>query len=526
MRTYPRSVGDIIALGARRAPGRAAIKDRAGARRTYAELHERSTRLANGLLGLGLRPGDRVAAWMEDCAEYVELYLACAKAGLVVCPVNARFTAAEAAYILQDSGARAIVWTSALEERVAALPDLQGELLLISTSESDRREVHDYETLVVRGTTVEPAPPAPDDLFILGFTSGTTGKPKGAMLTHRSVLAIARLNARSFRLSGWPVVALTGSMSFVAVVPAHVLCALSLGGTITLMGKWEPELLLHVIERDRATFTYVPSPLLPDVTEALARNRGAWQSLDSLLHSASRARPDDLGALFEVVGNRLVEGWGMTEHSGGLATATVPSDYLGATRHSRIFRSVGRAAIDVDVKVVDDDGEELPRDGTSIGELWVASPALMTGYWSRPDATAEALTDGWFRTGDAGSIDPDGYVTIVDRRTDLIVSGGANVYPSEVEACIAAMPEVKEVAVVGVPHDRWGQAVVAAVVPHADGSHLTEQAVIQQCRQELASYKKPTRVIFLPELPRTTSLKISRVQLRDQLVARLTGPSQ
>ncbi|GAA1010546.1 acyl-CoA synthetase [Acrocarpospora pleiomorpha] len=514
MKTYPESVGDIVAIGARRAPARVAIRDRAGDERTYADLHERSTRLANGLAGLGLKPGDRVAAWMEDCAELVEVYFACAKAGLVVCPVNARFTASEAAYILADSQARALLWTPGLEERVASLPDLS-ELLLVSPPGSGLG--HEYEALVAGGAALEPPPPAPDSLFILGFTSGTTGQPKGAMLTHRGVLAIARMNARSFRLTGWPVVALTGSMSFVAVVPAHVLCALSLGGTITIMGKWDPDSLLHVIERDRATFTYVPSPLLPEVTEALARRRAAWQSLDSVLHSASRASAEHLGALYDVVGSRLIEGWGMTELSGGLATATVPSDYLGATRQSEIFAGVGRAAVDVDIKVVDGQGEKLPHDGVSVGELCVASPALMTGYWRRPDATAAALAGGWYRTGDAGTIDPDGYVTVSDRRTDLIVSGGANVYPSEVEICIAAMPEVSEVAVVGVPHARWGQAVVAVVVKRPDGSHLTEDAVIQHCRRELAGYKKPTQVIFMAELPRTTSLKVSRVRLREQL---------
>ncbi|GAA1000222.1 fatty acid--CoA ligase [Acrocarpospora macrocephala] len=521
MKTYPQSVGDIVAIGARRAPARVAVRDRAGTERTYAELHERSTRLANGLVGLGLKPGDRVAAWMEDCAEHVEVYFACAKAGLVVCPVNARFTASEAAYILADSEARALLWTPGLEERVASLPDMSGELLLVSPPGSGLG--HEYEALVAGGASLELPPPASDSLFILGFTSGTTGKPKGAMLTHRSVLAIARMNARSFRLSGWPVVALTGSMSFVAVVPAHVLCALSLGGTVTIMGKWDPDSLLYVIERDRATFTYVPSPLLPEVTEALSRRRAAWQSLDSVLHSASRASADHLGALYDVVGSRLIEGWGMTEHSGGLATATVPSDYLGATRQSGIFAGVGRAAVDVDIKVVDGQGAELPHDGVSVGELCLSSPALMAGYWRRPDATAAALADGWYRTGDAGTIDPDGYVTVSDRRTDLIVSGGANVYPSEVEICIAAIPEVREVAVVGVPHPRWGQAVVAVVVKRPDGSHLTEDAVIQHCRRELAGYKKPTQVIFMPELPRTTSLKISRVRLREQVVSRLTA---
>jgi len=521
VKTYPKSVGDLVALSARRAPTRVAIRDVAGNERTYSALHERSTRLANGLVGLGLEPGDRVAAWMEDVPEYIELYLACAKAGLVMCPVNARFTAAEAAYILGDSGARALVWTSGLEERVAVLPDLTNGIVLVSPAVSEIEATRSFEDVVASGSLLELLPPSEDSLYILGFTSGTTGKPKGAMLTHRSVLAIARMNTRSFRLSGWPVEALTGSMSFVAVVPSHVLCVLSLGGTLTIMGKWDADSLVHVIERDRATFTYVPSPLLDDVTTAFGKDPARWASLESVLHSASKASAEHLAGMFDVVGSRLIEGWGMTENSGGLATATVPGDYLGATRRSAIFSSVGRPAVEVDLKIVGDNGEDLPHDGVSIGELCIASSAMMSGYWRRPDATAEAFVDGWFRSGDSGTIDAEGYVSIADRRTDLIVSGGANVYPSEVEFCIAALPEVRDVAVVGVPHPRWGQAVVAVVVREPDAGSLSADAVIERCREQLAGFKKPTQVLFVDELPRTSSLKVSRARLRADVVSQL-----
>lgn len=523
MKTHPKSVGDLVALSARRAPTRVAVRDLAGNERTYAALHERSTRLANGLIGLGLEPGDRVAAWMEDVPEYIELYLACAKAGLVVCPVNARFTAAEASGILEDSDARALVWTTGLEERAAALPGLSDGLVLVSPAGSAVAATRSFEDVVASGSVLELLPPSGNSLYILGFTSGTTGKPKGAMLTHRSVLAIARMNARSYRLGGWPVGALTGSMSFVAVVPSHVLCILGLGGTLTIMGKWDGDSLVHVVERDRATFTYVPSPLLDDVTTAFAKDPARWASLESMLHSASKASAEQLGAMFDVVGSRLIEGWGLTENSGGLATATVPADYLGATRDSAIFSSVGRPAVDVDLKIVDDHGEDLPHDGVSVGELCLASPALMTGYWRRPEASAEAFLDRWFRSGDSGTIDPDGYVTISDRRTNLIVSGGANVYPSEVEFCIAALPEVKDVAVVGVPHSRWGQAVVAVVVRKPNGASLSADAVIQHCRRELAGFKKPTQVLFVDELPRTASLKVSRVRLREDVAWQLAA---
>jgi acyl-CoA synthetase (AMP-forming)/AMP-acid ligase II len=246
----------------------------------------------------------------------------------------------------------------------------------------------------------------------------------------------------------------------------------------------------------------------------VTRRPEAVRSLHSVLHGGSRAAPEALRAVYDAVGDRLVEGWGMTEHSGGLMTATTPDDYLELDRERDIFASAGRAAAGVAIRLIDAEGRRLPHDGETVGELIVSSPSLMAGYWRSPEATAQALRDGWFRTGDLGTIAPDGHVFISERRTDLIVSGGMNVYPSEVERCIMGLEGVAEVAVVGVPHERWGQTGVAAVVGEAS---LTEEAVIEHCRAHLAGFKKPSRVVFLEELPRTTSLKIARAELRTRL---------
>jgi fatty-acyl-CoA synthase len=538
MQTSATTAGDFVSLGARRHPDRPALRDRDGRELSYARLDERTDRLAQALLGLGLEPGDRVAAWMADVFEYVEVYLAAAKAALVVCPVNARLVAPEAEHLLTDSGARVLVWTSDLDERVAALDaglrdgldrvrvelgaragDHAGSAVGTEHTAADAPEARDYETLLAAGAALRPARgPQPDDLYILGYTSGTTGRPKGAMLSHRAVVSIARQNAFSFRLSAYPEWGVTGSMSFVSVVPSHVLSCLRMGGTVTILGRWDAGSLLASIRRHRLTFVYIPSPLLGEVTVALDADRDAWVSLESVLHSASRADPRHLEELHAVIGGRLVEGWGMTEHSGGLATATLARDYLGAQPGDPVFRSVGRTVTDVDLRVLGDDGAPLPHDGESVGELAIASPALMSGYWNNPAASAAALQDGWYRTGDLGSISPEGFLRISERRTDLIVSGGMNVYPSEVELAIAELPEVAEVAVVGAPHPRWGQSVVAVVVTRP-GTVLTAEQVIERCRQRLASYKKPSTVLFVPALPRTTSLKVARAELRTQVAA-------
>jgi acyl-CoA synthetase (AMP-forming)/AMP-acid ligase II len=502
--TAIRTVADLIGFAARQHPDRVAVVGSDGMRLSYRELADRGTRLANSLLACGLDRGDRVAAWLEDGPAYVELYIACALAGLVVVPVNARYTAGETRHLLVDSGARALLYDDPMRERAAELADVTCALVLVAASE--------HLDLRSGSASTAPTSPAPDDLFILGYTSGTTGLPKGALLTHRSVLAIARLNALSYRLPIASVAALTGWMSFVAVVPAHILSHFYVGGTVVFPGKWDVDSLSHLVSACAVTFTYVPSPLIAEFAASAARHPARWATVSTLLHSASKANPGKLGALAEVFGSRLVEGWGMTENSGGLVTATVPADVVSG----EVCTTVGRPVTETAVRLAGPDGQPLPQDGETVGELLVRSPALADGYWRQPEATAAAFRGGWYATGDLGTIDTRGYVRIMERRSDLIVSGGMNVYPSEVERVIAGDPRVAACAVVGVPHERWGHAVAAAVV-RAPGAVLTEDDVIAWCRCHLASYKKPTRVIFLDVLPTTASMKVSRAAVHDLL---------
>jgi acyl-CoA synthetase (AMP-forming)/AMP-acid ligase II len=510
-------VGDLISISASRVPDRVAVRMREdpGRRRTYAELEERSSRLARGLLSIGLVAGDRIATWVEDCPEYVEIYLAAAKAGLVVAPINARFVAAEARYILEDSGASALLFTPGREEQVAALePSARPEILIGVGGAS---AAHDLEELTAFAGEEDLASPDPDDLFLLGYTSGTTGRPKGAMLSHRAVVAVGRQSAVSYRLSAHTMFGLTGSMSFVAVVPAHVLASIGLGASLVMMGRYDVPTLIDTIERERITFTYCPSPFLGEFAAAVKASPERVRSLHAVMHSASKADPGLLKALYEAVGDRLVEGWGMTENAGGLVTVTTPADYLDADTDDAIFTSAGRPSVGSSIAVLDDEGKELPHDGESMGELVFRSPAQADGYWNLPEETARAMAGGWFHTGDLGTIDSSGHATIVERRTDLIVSGGMNVYPSEVEACIKEVDGVRDVGVVGVPHPRWGQAVAAAVVVEEGGPD--EGTIVDHCRERLAGFKKPTHVIFMDELPYTPTLKLARAKLRADLSA-------
>ena len=507
------TVGDLVALGARRSPERVALKMRDGEGVTYLELDRRTDRLANALLGSGLAPGDRVGAWMEDRLEYCELYLALAKAGLVVVPINARYRPGEAAYCLEDSGARALVWTDGLSGLVEELgPD--PSLLLLSIDGSGPAGTRALGELEASGAEGRPSPPQPDVLLVLAYTSGTTGPPKGAMLTHRTVLSICRLNTMSYRLPAYSVAAITGTLSFPAMMPAHVLSHLYVGGTAIIMGRWDPEILVDTIERERVTFTYLATPTMHAFAEYARGVPERWMTLESVLHSSSRATPEQRAELCDVIGDRYVEGWGMTENSGGLMAATTRRDISSPPPGVDIHASAGRAVIEMAIDVIDEDGRPLPHDGSTLGELIYTGPAVTTGYWNRPDATAEALRAGWFHSGDLGSIDEQGYVYVTERRTDLIVSGGMNVYPNEVERCIMMLPGVHECIVVGTPHERWGQTVVAVIIGATD---VTEAQVIEHCRRELASYKKPTRVLFVDDVPRTPSLKVKRAELREQV---------
>lgn len=505
------TVAELITSAARRHPGRIAVVDPDGGQLSYGLLAEQARRLGNALLGSGLEPGDRVGAWLEDGSAHVVVYAACALAGLAVAPINVRHTAAEAEHVLSDSGARALVFGPEVQERVGEVPGIE-DLVLVATGEPDFGATT-YRDLLCTGSTGALPDPQPGDLYILGYTSGTTGRPKGARLTQGSVLNLSRINAQSYRLPNGSIAAMTGSMSFVAVVPAHVLTHFYVGGTVVFPGTWDVESLSSLVERHRATFTYAPSPLLGEFTDIVSSRPQAWESLTTLLHSASKASPEALSALADVTGSRLIEGWGMTENSGGLMTATGPADQAVLGDRAAVFGTVGRAVAETEVRAVDANGDPVAADGATVGELWVRSPCLADGYWNRPEATGTAFEDGWFRTGDLGTLDPHGYVRIADRRTDLIVSGGMNVYPSEVEQVISTAPGVAACAVVGVPHPRWGHTVAAAVVPEP-GAHLRPDDVVAHCRRFLAGYKKPTVVRVVAELPMTHSRKIARHQLR------------
>lgn len=507
--------GRDVSWGAMHHPTRVALAMIDGPSQTYLEMDRETNRIANALLASGLAAGDRVALWMGNSLEYVNSYVACLKAGLVVVQINTRHTSPEADYQLAHSGARALLFDDAVAARVEGLEVSDHLRILLTVGVERVCNARSFATFV-REASHRPLPEnlTPDSLAVIGYTSGTTGYPKGVELTHGSIRNIGITNALSNRyaLASKQVFAL--SLSFTAASPAHILPHLYVGGTTLLMEKWDTDRMVSVIDQERATFTILPSPALTEFIAAARDLKTRLTSLQSALHSASKAPAGHLREFVEHFGPRLVEGWGMTENSGGLVTATTIEDF--ALARPEVFASAGRAVPGTLVKLMDESGNPLPHDGESVGQLLVRSQSLARGYWQNPEASAAAFQNGWYRTGDLGVIAPDGLVTVIDRRNDLIVSGGMNVYPSELERVIAEIPGVRDVAVVAKNHDRWGQVPVAFLSIRA-GSSIEAGDVVRHCEANLARYKIPSQIHILDDLPLNASGKIQRNHLRLQL---------
>jgi acyl-CoA synthetase (AMP-forming)/AMP-acid ligase II len=355
-------IGDMLAIGAHRAPRRPLFAIDGGESRTYEQVDRRANRIGNALLASGLHRGDRVAVWSDDCVEYLETYMGAARAGLVMVPINSRLTAEEARYIAQDSDARCLM----MSDRLAPMAEDafgQDDFALVAAY-GDERPLHAkaFESLLSNASEAEPPRPDEEDLFVIAYTSGTTGFPKGAMLTHRSVKNIARMNTVSYHLPLASVAAYTGSMSFTATVCAFGMSHLFVGGSVVLLGKWNAERAVDMVIRNGANFVYVPTPGIPDFCAVVEKKPAALTSLSTVLHSASKASPEMLELLAQTVGPRLVEGWGMTEISGGIVTATTERDILGPCSATDFFRSAGRATVDSAIEVVDENRQpNYPR---------------------------------------------------------------------------------------------------------------------------------------------------------------------
>ncbi|MEU9326901.1 long-chain fatty acid--CoA ligase [Streptomyces canus] len=464
---------------------------------TYAELHTRVTRLAHALRARGIRRGDRVAYLGPNHPSYLETLFAAGSLGAVFVPLNTRLAGPEIGYQLSDSGARALVYGPSHAGLVAGLPG--------STDVRTYVEVGaEYEQLLA-GSAAEPIdePVTADDTCIIMYTSGTTGRPKGAMLTHGNLTWNAINVLVDTDLISDERALVSAPLFHTAGLNMLTLPVLLKGGTCVLVKAFEPNATFDLIEQHRITFMFG----VPTMFEQVARHpRWADADLSSLRILTCGGSPvsTPLIAAYQERGLTFLQGYGMTEASPGTL-------FLDAEHAIGKAGSAGVPHFFSDVRVVRPD--LAPVDVGETGEVVLRGPHVMPGYWGLPEETAASFADGWFRSGDAARVDEDGYVFIVDRIKDMIISGGENIYPAEIEDLLLGHPDIAECAVIGVPDDKWGEVPRAVVVPR-EGATPDPDEVLASLAGRLAKYKIPKSVVIADGLPRTASGKLLKSRVR------------
>jgi long-chain acyl-CoA synthetase len=487
----------------------------AGRKRTWAEVAERVARVAGGLAQLGVEAGDRIAILALNSDRYVEAFFAVAWAAAVIVPLNTRWAVAENEYALKDSEPKILLVD---ENFISQIPELSRRFALRTIVYIGEGAIPDgmiaYEALASAVEKIEDRSGSYDDLLGIFYTGGTTGFPKGVMLSHRNVVYESVVWIYSLNFSEETVYLHSAALFHLA--GASPMVALTMvGGTHVTIPKFEPELAMKTIEEDKINYCLFVPTMLNMILNHPAFGRYDLSSVKDCEYGAS-PMPDALlvDLMKKLPSWRFHQGYGLTECAA--LACLLPWKYHaldGPIAGKR--KSAGRAAAGVEIRIVDTvTGEELPRN--TVGEIAIRGAGVMLGYWRKPEETERVLRNGWLHTGDGARMDDDGFIYIVDRVKDMIVSGGENVYSGEVENAIYQYAGVRECAVIAVPSEKWGEAVHAIVVPK-EGYDFTEADVIAHCRTLIASYKCPRTVeLRLEPLPLTGSGKIMKSSLRDE----------
>ncbi|WP_150238380.1 class I adenylate-forming enzyme family protein [Nocardiopsis quinghaiensis] len=508
------TLGEVFRKAGQRFADNVAIISQ-GEQRTFAEVVENGWRLTHALRARGIEPGTPVAAMLGNRVESLEVYVGLALGGYTAVHVNDRLTAPEVDHVLTDSGAAALVHTGQASKVAAGLSTADRLSTWLAIDESPPAGATPYADALA-GADASPLPidRSLEDIALIGYTSGTTGFPKGVLVSHRAVVNCVKLVPYAYRMPLQGHVAFPGGWSFVSGLWGVIFPNFYTGGTVAFIpGATPQEWGRHMVEYG-ATFTLGLTPLIPGLLAAIEAHPAALRTLQTVLHSGGPLPSEQARKLVDTIGDRLVETWGMTEVVGPI-TITNRGDWTGQGAARDIFSSVGRPLPTASVRVVDSDGDPVPEG--EVGELVIEADTMFSGYHGQPEKTAEVLRDGEYFTGDLGYRDETGYCYLTGRAQDLIISGGANVYPAEVERVLVSMDEVADAAVFGLPDDHWGEAVSAAVV-RAAGATVDEETVRAFARSRLAGYKKPVNVFFVDELPRNASLKVMKHVLKEQFV--------
>jgi fatty-acyl-CoA synthase len=512
----PLLVDDFLRRAVQLYPDKLAVVD--GPRRfSWREFGERVNRLAHALLGLGVQQGDRVCILSPNSHFFLESFYGTAQIGAILVPLNYRLVAADHEYIINHAGVTVIVadgeFTKVVDEIAPRLPKLRHKIVAQQQGETPRGWL-DWDELLAKASPL-PTPPVErgeNDVVSLNYTSGTTARPKGVMLTHRNCYLnaynlIAHLGIRHedvelwtlpmFHCNGWGgVYALTG-----------------VGGTHVVLRAIDAREIFSLIEREGVTFACMAPAVLQRVLEYPDRAKHKIVTRPRFTVAGAPPPAAFIERLERELGWDFIEIYGLTE-TAPLLTVSRPDHYTKPDDWARRSHA-GVAGIGVQIELRDGDGKPVPKDGKSVGEVCARSNVVMAGYWEQPDETAKAIHDGWFHSGDLAVWDETGNIHIVDRKKDVIISGGENISSPEIEDALYKHPAVLECAVVGVPHDKWGETPRAIVVLR-EGKSATEDELLAFCRTQLAHFKCPTQVEFVPALPRTATGKLQKFLLRDK----------
>jgi long-chain acyl-CoA synthetase len=481
---------------------------------TYAQFHSRSNQVANALMSVGVAPGQRIAYLGKNCDRYFEVLFGAAKAGAVTTPIGWRLAPAEATLILEDCEASVVfVGPDVAGQANAVIDRIGGRPIVIAIDDVPVNGSTSFDAWLATASPESPGVEiSPSDVVLQLYTSGTTGRPKGVMLTHENLLSKQRYAASAemgwYQWSG-------DDVSLVAMPVGHAagtlwgMLGLLFGAKGIVVREFDPLKVLDFVERDRISKMFmVPSALQIIVRQPRSREID-YRRLKCIVYGASPMPVDLLRECMDVFGCGFCQQYGMTETS-GVIVYLPPDDHRPG---SKKLRAAGIPMPGVEIRVVDDAGATLPRN--VLGEVQIRSSSNMAGYWRMPEATQATLdSDGWLRTGDAGYLDEDGYLYIHDRVKDMIISGAENIYPAEVENAIYGHPGVAEVAVIGVPDPKWGEAVKAVIVLKP-GTCADVADILAFARERIAAYKLPKSIDFVESLPRNASGKVVRRTLRE-----------
>ena len=526
----PLLVNDFLRRAVKLYPEKEAVVDR-DHRFTYREFGDRVNRLANGLAAMGVAKGDRVAILSPNSHQFLETLYATAAIGAGAVPINFRLIAADFEYILQHSGSKVAIVDSDHTDVVDGLRGIlpQLERCVVAPydpnaspgSGQDGKDVvpagwDDYEALLADQPTSPPPDPGlgENDLLSINYTSGTTARPKGVMITHRNAYINAynaiihwRITQDDRELWTLPMFHANGWGGPYAIT--------AMGATHVVLRKVDGNAIYQLLQDEGITFACMAPAVLATILEFLDKASYDIRTKPRFVIAGAPPPQTFIQRLEEDLGWEFIQIYGLTETSPILTVSEIKTHLgLQGDTYYRTKARAGQEVVGTDVRVFDADGAEVPWDDESIGEIAARSNVVLAGYWEQPEETAKAIRDGWFFTGDMATVNKDGYVNIVDRAKDVIISGGENISSIEIEDVLYKHPAVLEAAVIGIPSERWGETPLAVVVPR-QGTSPTVDEIIAHCRDNMAHFKAPTRIEFVHALPRTATGKLKKFELRE-----------